>query len=100
MSRVVAFLADFHRRLGPVTVVRDRNQIHGKAKAVKAWPAGHPGVVAEDFPGYVPDLNPDGGVWGWARYGRLANLAPNDEDELWDRVVDELVGVSSGPSCP
>lgn len=94
---VVEFLADLHRRLGPVTVVWDRNQIHSKSKAVKAWLAAHPEVVAEDFPGYVPDLNPDEGVWGWAKYGRLANLAANDKDELWDHVVDELITVKHRP---
>jgi transposase len=94
---VVAFLKDLHRRLGPLTVVWDRNQIHSKAKAVKAWLAKHPAVVAEDFPGYVPDLNPDEGVWGWTKYGRLANLAASDKDELWDRVVDELVEAKFRP---
>jgi hypothetical protein len=94
---VAKFLAELHRRLGPVTVVWDRNQIHNKAKAVKAWLAKHPGVVAEDFPGYVPDLNPDEGVWGWTKYGRLANLAANDKDELWDQVVEELVEVKFRP---
>jgi transposase len=94
---VVAFLKALHRRLGPLTVVWDRNQIHGKAKAVKAWLADHPAVVAEDFPGYAPDLNPDEGVWGWTKYGRLANLAANDKDELWDWVVEELVTVKHRP---
>jgi transposase len=94
---VVAFLADLHRRLGALTVVWDRNQIHSKSRAVKGWLAAHPGVVAEDFPGYVPDLNPDEGVWGWTKYGRLANLAANNKDELWDRVVDELIEVKFRP---
>lgn len=90
---VVAFLAELHRRLGRLTVVWDRNQIHSKSGVVKAWLAKHPDVVAEDFPGYVPDLNPDEGVWGWAKYGQLANLAANDTDELWDWVVEELITV-------
>ena len=94
---VVAFLAELHRRLGRVTVVRERNQIHSRARAVRAWLAEHPGVVVEDFPGYVPDLNPDEGVWGWAKYGRLANLAASDKDELWDHVVDELITVKHRP---
>jgi transposase len=68
---VVRFLAELHRRLGPLTVVWDRNPIHGRSRAVREWLARHPGVVCEDFPGYVPDLNPDEGVWGWAKYGRL-----------------------------
>jgi transposase len=87
---VVSFLAALHRRLGQVTVIWDRNQIHSKAQVVQAWLAEHPDVVAEDFPGYVPDLNPDEGVWGWTKYGRLANLAAQDKDELWDNVIKEL----------
>jgi transposase len=94
---VIAFLAELHRRLGRVTVVGDRNQIHSKSRVVKAWLAKHPDVVAEDFPGYVPDLNPDEGVWGWTKYGRRANLAANDKDELWDHVVEELITVKHRP---
>jgi transposase len=94
---VVAFLADLHRRLGPLIVIWDQNQIHSKAKVVKAWLRAHPEVVAEDFPGYVPDLNPDEGVWGWTKYGRLANLAAEDRDWLWDSVCEELVTVKHRP---
>jgi transposase len=94
---VVTFLAELHRRLGPVTVVWDRNRIHSKSRVVKGWLAKHPDVVAEDFPGYVPDLNPDEGVWGWTKYGRLGNLAANDTDELWDHVVEELITVKHRP---
>lgn len=94
---VVAFLAELSRRLGRLTVVWDRNQIHSKSKAVKTWLADHPDVVTEDFPGYVPDLNPDEGVWGWTKYGRLANLAAADKGELWDRVVEELIEVKLRP---
>jgi transposase len=94
---VVAFLADLRRRLGPLTVVWDRSPIHGRSKAVRAWLARHPDVVAEDFPGYAPDLNPDEGVWGWAKYGRLANLAANHKDDLWDHVIEELVEVKFRP---
>jgi transposase len=94
---VVDFLAELHRRLGPLTVIWDRNQIHSKARVVKAWLAKHPKVVAEDFPGYVPDLNPDEGVWGWTKYGRLSNLAAENIDVLWDHVVEELVEVKDRP---
>jgi transposase len=87
---VASFLGGLHRRLGPLTVIWDRNQIHGKSGAVRAWLAAHPGAAAEDFPGYVPELNPDEGAWGWAKYGRLANLAAADADWLWDAVWDEL----------
>ena len=96
-EQVVAFLADLHRRLGPVTVVGDRGAIHDKSGLVRAWLAKHPGVVTEKFPGYSPDLNPDEGVGGWTKYGRLANLAANDTDELWDHVIDEVITVKFSP---
>jgi transposase len=87
---VVGFLAAVRRRVGPRTVVWDRNQIHSKSKVVRSWLAKHPEVVAEEFPGYVPDLNPDEGVWGWTKYARLANWAPHDKQELRAQVVDQL----------
>ncbi len=34
---VVAFLEELRRVLGPFTVVWDRNNLHSKAKVVKAW---------------------------------------------------------------
>jgi hypothetical protein len=94
---VVGFLADVRRRVGPVTVVWDRNQIHSKSKVVRSWLAKHPEVVAEDFPGYVPDLNPDEGVWGWTKYGRLANATPHDKRELHDQVVEQLTTAKRRP---
>lgn len=78
-------------------MIWDRNQIHSKAKVVKAWLAEHPDVVVEDFPGYVPDLNPDEGVWGWTKYGRLANLAAENKDALWDNIVEELITLKHRP---
>jgi hypothetical protein len=36
-------------------------------------------------------------VWGWAKYGRLANPAARYKNELWDRVVDELVELKFRP---
>jgi transposase len=94
---IVNFLSELRRKIGPLTVIWDRSSIHSKSKLVKAWLADHPDVVAESFPGYVPDLNPDEGVWGWTKYGRLANLAANDKDELWDHVVDEMITLKHRP---
>lgn len=88
---VVEFLERMRRQLrGGLTVIWDRHGIHSRAGLVKAYLARHPEVVAEDFPGYVPDLNPDEGVWGWAKYGRLANLAAQDTTELWEQAGGEL----------
>ncbi len=86
-----------HRRVDPRTVIRDRNPIHSTSKAVQAWVAKHPGVVVEDFPGYVPELNPDEGVWGRTKCGRLANLTANSKQELWGHVVDELIAPRHRP---
>ena len=96
-EQVVAFLAELHRRLGRLTVVWDRGPIHDKAKLVKAWLAKHPEVVTEKLPAYAPTLNPDEGVWGWAKYGRLANLAAENTDVPWDHVIDELVAAKHSP---
>ena len=59
--------------------------------------AEHPEIVAEDFPGYIPDLNPDEAVWGWAKYGQLSNLAAWDADELWGHIVDALIELKIRP---
>jgi transposase len=88
---MVAYLKALRRQLpGPWTIVWDRSNIHSKSKLVKAWLSAHPEVVAEEFPGYAPELNPDELVWGWLKYGCLANLAALDTDELRDRATDSL----------
>jgi transposase len=94
---VVAFLEELRRQLRVFTVIWDRSNIHNKAKVVKEYLAKHPEVVAEDFPGYMPELNPDEGVWSWTKYGRLANLAAEDTEELWNHVAEELIEVKHSP---
>jgi transposase len=95
---VVEFLRELRRRLrGPLTVVWDRHGIHSKAKAVKEYLARHPEVVAEDLPAYAPSLNPVEWGWGWAKYGRLCNLAAWSADELRGHVSDALVDLQCQP---
>jgi len=95
---VVAFLGQLRRQLrGPFTVVWDRHKIHSKARLVRAWLAEHPEVVAEDLPAYAPQLNPDEWVWGWAKYGQLANLAAWHTGELRERVTDALLDLKFQP---
>ena len=36
-------------------------------------------------------VNPDELVWGWSKYGQLANLAAHDTDELRDEVLGALL---------
>jgi transposase len=89
-QRVVAFLKELKRSLPRFTVIWDGSRIHSKAGLVREFLAANPSVVAEDFPAYVPDLNPDEGVWGYTKYGRLANFAPANAQELRERVEGEL----------
>jgi transposase len=96
-EHIVAFLRQMKQSLPRLTVIWDRHGIHGKARRVKQFLKANPSVVAEDFPGYVPELNPDEGVWGWTKYGRLANLAPADTKELRRRVQAELSWLKEHP---
>ncbi len=50
----------------------------------------HTEIVAETLPGYSPELNPDEGVWGWTKNGRLANLAASNTLELGQKTQDEF----------
>jgi transposase len=86
-----AFLAQLRGELrGPMTILWDQSKIHERSSVVKAYLAKHPGIVTEDFPGYAPEANPDEGVWGWTKYHRLPNFAPEDLGELRSRLVREL----------
>jgi DDE superfamily endonuclease len=89
-EEVVEFLRQLRRRMPRFTVIWDRNQIHGRSKAVKAYLAQHPEVVAEDLPGYAPECNPDELVWCWVKYGRLCNYAAPDTKALRGSVEAEL----------
>ncbi len=89
-EEVVDFLRQLRRHLPRMTVIWDRHRIHGRSRVVQEFLAAHPSVVAEDFPGYAPELNPDELVWCWTKYGRLSNYAPADLAELRPRVEGEL----------
>lgn len=97
-EEVVEFRRELRRQLrGPFTVTWDRHKTHTRANAVKAYLAKHPEIVVEDLPAHAPQLNPDEWVWGWTKYGRLANLAAWDADQLWDWVIDALVELKFRP---
>jgi transposase len=95
-EEVVGFLRYLTRQVpGEWTVVWDRNNIHSRSKAVKAWLAEHSEVVVEDFPAHDPDANPDEWVWSWAKYGKMCNLCPAGVNDLFDAVwhnLEELKG--------
>lgn len=88
---IVRFLGRLKQQLGgPFTVIWDGSNIHSRSRLVKAYLAKHPDIVAETLPGYAPELNPDEGVWGWSKYGRLANLAAHDTIELRKHIHKEF----------
>lgn len=95
---VVDFLKELKRSVGgPLTVLWDRGPVHIKSRVVREYLAEHPDIVAENLPAYAPELNPDELVWGWSKYGRLANLAAEDTDQLAEHVLDELVYLKQHP---
>jgi len=89
-AHIVAFLRAVKAMLPRFTVVWDRSRTHSRSRLVGAFLAAHRSVRVEDFPGYAPELNPDEGVWGYTKYGRLANFAPADTQALRERVTAEL----------
>ena len=70
---------------------------NSRSRLVKAYLAKHPEVVAETLPPYAPETNPDENVWGWTKYGRLANFAPADTAALRERVSAELTWLKEHP---
>jgi transposase len=94
----VAFLSQLRGRIkGPMTILRDQSKIHQRSGLVKEYLAKHPEIATEEFPGYAPDANPDEGVWGWTKYHRLPNYAPEDTDELRSRLCGELSSLRERP---
>lgn len=95
-DQIVAFLQQLKAQLGGgFTVVWDGSGIHSKSGLVQSYLAKHPEIVAETLPAYAPELNPDEGVWGWTKYGRLSNLAANDTGALRSKVISELIELKS-----
>jgi transposase len=87
---MVSFLRQLKRELGAFTVIWDGSKIHSRSRLVQAYLAKHPQVVAETLPSYAPEANPDEGVWGWTKYGRLANLAAANTTVLRQRIHEEF----------
>jgi transposase len=90
-EEVVEFLRRLRERLPRFTVIWDRSRIHWKSRLVRAYLAEHPEIVAEDFPGYAPELNPDELVWSWVKYSELCNLAAANLGHLREAVTGALV---------
>ena len=87
--QVLRFLRHLARHVrGPVVLVWDRGRSH-KHNLVTAWLATHPRGHLVWFPPYAPELNPVELLWGYLKYGRLANLAPDTVAEIHGHVSRE-----------
>jgi putative transposase len=87
--QVLTFLRHLARHVrGPVILVWDRGRAH-KHRLVCAWLTAHPRWDVVWFPPYAPELNPVELLWGYLKYGRLANLAPDTVEQIRDHVRRE-----------
>jgi transposase len=94
----VEFLKQLRRHIpGPMTVLWDRANIHGRSRVVRADLAGHREIRTEKLPGYAPETNPDEMVWEHTKPGRLANFAPEDTAELRSVLIEEFGRIHRKP---
>jgi transposase len=94
---VAVFLRDLLRHLrGQVIVVWDQGPIHHGADIVDLC-RRFPRLHLEAFPSYAPELNPDEGVWAYAKRA-LANGRPLSVDDLFDDVLRVTRDVSRRPA--
>jgi transposase len=96
-KEVVGFLRYLLRALvGNVIVVWDGGPNH-KGPVVRSFLARNKRLWLERLPPYAPELNPVEQVWGWLKYGQLANFVPDDLAELDDKILDRLIHLRCDP---
>jgi putative transposase len=94
---VLRFLRHLARHVrGPFILLWDRGRSH-KHERVRTWLAAHPRCHIVWFPPYAPDLTPVELLWGYLKYGRLANFAPDTPDEIQTAVTRERRRVARHP---
>jgi transposase len=94
---VVRFLRDLLEHLrGKVIVVWDRGPNH-KGPAVRAFLKRNRRLRLEMLPPYAPELNPVEQVWGWLKFGQLANVVPDGLTDLDDEIIERLVELKFDP---
>jgi hypothetical protein len=73
-----------------LVVILDRWSVH-KSHVVQEYLRRHgENIRVEWLPTYAPDLNPVEQVWNHSKHGDLANLAPDDVEELWSLVSSSI----------
>jgi hypothetical protein len=86
---VVEFVAELVCRLGKITLVLDRWQVHRSAvRKLKARFGRR--IHIEWLPAYAPELNPTEQVWGHTKHSDLANFVPDDRLGLGRAVATSL----------
>ena len=96
--QVRRFLQHLGRHVrGPVVLVWDRGLTH-KHRVVTAWLVAHRRWHLAWLPPYAPELNPVELLWGYLKYARLANLAPDSVEEICRHVRRERRRLGRHPS--
>jgi transposase len=86
-AEVVSFLRCVLGSLpGKVVVVWDGGANH-KGPLVRRFLARNKRLTLERLPAYAPELNPVEQVWGWLKFGQLANFVPDGLAQL-DREIN------------
>lgn len=87
----IRFVREVHEHLRrAVILVWDRLPAHRSA-ARQLLEGGASWLQIEWLPPYAPDLDPVEDIWNQSKYGALANVIPEDINELHsalDRVLD------------
>jgi putative transposase len=96
-DQVVAFLRHLLRHLrGKVVVIWDGGSNH-KGPVIRKFLSRNRRLHLIRLPAYSPDLNPVEAVWGWLKWGRLANFAPESLSELEDWAIEYLMDLKFDP---
>lgn len=96
-DEVVVFLRDLLKHLrGKVIVVWDRGPNH-KGPVVREFLRRNRRLRLELLPPYAPELNPVEQVWGWLKFGQLANFVPDGLTDLDDEIIERLVELKFDP---
>jgi transposase len=94
---VSSFLSHLMRHIrGPIIVIWDNAQIH-KGQPIRKLCKRHARLHLEALPPYAPELNPDEGVYAYAKRA-LANGQPRDEWDLLKALLQVLSALRCSPS--
>lgn len=96
---VVRFLRHLKAHLPrSLEILWDRGNIHERCALVRRYLTKHPQIQTHQFPSYAPELNPDERVWGYTKYGRMANWTAPDLAALRRKLRRELLRLHRRPA--